>query len=142
MNKKIALVLCLIAILLTFSACDDTIYHWNFLQEYTEVKSIQIINSQHQVVKEIDVSLAEQVFEDVKQLNYKKYGWNLASTSSRCGYLFLITFQNDEYDLIGEYEPAHYVFYEQEQSILSGISWLKCVDSNQFTEMMREYIAI
>ncbi len=107
--KKIAfLSLMFILFSVVFVGCDTKVYHWEFEQPYANVEKIQIIqydtNNKYEVVKELDVSLAEIVFSEIESIDYNRYGWNLKSAGETC---FLILFSNGEYDIISKTEPSH-----------------------------------
>ena len=144
MKKRIALLLSLLIIVtVSLIACDKSIHHWEFAHEYTEVSSIQIMKgSLHttkldftELAKEVDLSLAQQLLDDVQKLKYKKYGWNPAPTMSRCGYIVFINFNNGDRDVIAESEPEH--FLSDEKDI--AFSWLYCPEE-QFTALIQKYL--
>ncbi len=137
MKKIIALCLLLTLVLVPLTACDDTIYHWNFSQEFTEVKSIQIQKSTidgHVVAKELDVSLAPQIWEDVKELEYKKYFPNPTSPFSTCGYIVVIEYNNGDREIISEWEPQ---YVPKDGNAL--LTYLYCPEE-QFTSFIQIYL--
>ena len=136
MKKVVFLLLTFVLLSVVFVGCDTKVYHWEFEQPYANVEEIQIIqydtNNNYEVVKELNVSLAETIFSEIENIDYNRYGWNLASTSEPC---FLIIFSNGEYDIISEKEPSH--FRKDENGELNGYnSWLEC-KNNQFDDLIK-----
>ncbi len=137
MKKIIALCLMLTLVLVPLTACDDTIHHWNFSQEYTEVKNIQIqkkVFHGYEVAKELDVSLAPQIWEDVKELEYKKYGPSPTRPQSACGYIVVIEYNNGDREIISQKEPQ-YVTKDGDERW----SWWRCPEE-QFTSFIQIYL--
>ena len=129
---------------------DPTDYRWEFDQDYTEVKTLMIIEikdlwresqlqtNEFDVLLEIDVSQAKTVFEDVKNLHFHRYGPNLDTPRGKA---ILIVFNNDEYDLITCWAPQHNIYDERlgEISDTGYGAWLYC-DETQFNELLNKYL--
>lgn len=133
--KKIFLLLIFMLLLV---GCNNTIYHWEFNYSYEEVNQIMIIeiidDLDYKEIQEIDLFLAEELYNDIMNIEMKRYGTNLSSLSGKC---FLIIFENGEYDIISKTESKHYKYKNGE--ILGYNSWLYC-DENEFNELINKYL--
>lgn len=156
MKKILTVFLC--ATMLFLSGCNDTdiiyypwdiwnnfwnkVHHWEFEQDYTEVKAIKIIEYpngiSHEciVLKELDVAIANELFKDIEAIDMKKYGPNLWDINGVC---ILIIFNNDNYDIIAQREPEHFRYSSKHGDIVGDISWLKC-DKEQFEALINKYL--
>lgn len=80
--------------------CNNNVYYWEFNYSYEEVDQIKIIEMiddlDYREIQEIDLSLCEQIYNDIMNIEMKRYGTNLSSPSGKC---FLIVFENGEYDI-------------------------------------------
>lgn len=134
--KKIFLLLIFMLLLV---GCNNTIYHWEFNYSYQEVNQIMIIeiidDLDYKEIQEIDLFLAEELYNDIMNIEMKRYGTNLSSLSGKC---FLIVFENGEYDIISKTESKHYKYNNGE--ILGYNSWLYC-DENEFNELINKYLS-
>jgi len=138
--KKIVSLILLLALLSAFiTGCDSEIYHWEFEQPHTNVEKLQIVEvktyKDYDVVKELDVKLAETLFDEIESIDYNRYGWNLMSNTGTC---FLIGFTNGEYDIISKTEPSHHR-YDKDGQLVGYTSWLEC-KNNQFDELLEKYL--
>ena len=133
--KKIFL---LIIFILTLVGCDNNVYYWKFNYQYEEVNKICIIETisefKYHVVQEIDLTLSEEIYNDVMSIEMKRYGPNLYSPSGKC---ILIVFNNGEYDIISQIESKHYKY--KGENIFAYNSWLYC-DENEFNELINKYL--
>lgn len=95
--KKIFLLLIFI---LSLVGCNNNVYYWEFNYSYEEVDQIKIVEMiddlDYREIQEIDLSLSEQIYNDIMNIEMKRYGTNLSSPSGKC---FLIVFENGEYDI-------------------------------------------
>lgn len=121
--------------------CNNNAYHWEFNYNYTEISEIKLITIvksdplEYEVIKEIDLELAEEICDDISSLEMQRYGPNL---SSHFGVGFLIVFNNGEYDLITQKEPSHFKFVD---SKLEGYnSWLY-FDENEFKYLIKKQLS-
>ena len=134
--KKIFLIL---IVLLSLVGCNE-IYHWEFNYSYEEVDQIKIIEMiddlDYREIQEIDLSLYEQIYNDIMNIEMKRYGTNLSSPSGKC---FLIVFENGEYDIISKQESKHFKY--KGEDILAYNSWLYC-NENEFNELINKYLNI
>ncbi len=138
--KKLCLAV-MIAIVLSFTGCvDDTIYHWEFEYEVTDVTEIKIINASgaytYSVEKELNIDFAPELFADIMNLEMKEYGFNLSHPYGLC---FLIRFSSGEYDIISQEEPIHYRY--DGDRILAYSSWL-CCNEAEFDALVNKYLAL
>ena len=89
--KKIFLML---IVLLLLVGCNE-IYHWEFNYSYEEVAQIKIVEMiddlDYREIQEIDLSLYEEIYNDIMNIEMKRYGVNLSSPTGKC---FLIVFEN------------------------------------------------
>ena len=87
--KKIFLML---IFLLSLVGCNE-IYHWEFNYSYEEVAKIKIVEMiddvNYREIQEIDLSLCEEIYNDIMNIEMKRYGPNLSSPLGKC---FLIVF--------------------------------------------------
>ena len=143
--KKILFALLAVMSLL-FSSCETTVYRWEFYQDGSQVDGAYIVNANspedYEIIKEISPKLLNQLMEDIKSIEYKKYGWNLHETNGKC---FVIKFVSGEYDIISWYEPMHFILNDNQgdkalEEELKGImSWLKC-DKEVFDNLIEQYL--
>ena len=138
--KKIFLMLVFIlSLTLSLVGCDNT-YYWEFNYSYEEVDQIKIIemiddiHHRYREIQEIDLSLSKEVYNDIVNIEMKRYGPNLSSPSGKC---FLIVFKNGEYDIISQKESKHFKYNGEE--ILAYNSWLYC-NENEFNELINKYL--
>ena len=80
-NKFFVLLIFFVIILFSLFGCQNKVYYWNFKYDYHDVKEIKIIYMEEEyldyyIVKELDISLAEELLNDIEALPAKKYGWN------------------------------------------------------------------
>lgn len=133
--KKIFLLLIFI---LSLVGCNNNIYYWEFNYSYEEVNQIKIIeitdDLDYREIQEIDLSLTEEIYDDIMNIEMKRYGPNLSSPSGKC---FLIIFENGEYDIISQTESKHFKYNNGE--ILGYNSWLYC-NENEFNELIKKYL--
>ena len=118
---------------------DKNEYHWEFQQSVTEVREIKIIEMQYKenvTLKEIDISQAKNVFEDVQSLTFHRYGPNLVDPHGKA---IMIVFNNSEFDLITCWEPEHYRYDRDDYVIYGHTSWL-CCDETEFNELINKYL--
>ena len=132
--KKIFLLLIFI---LSLVGCNNNVYYWEFNYSYEEVDQIKIIEMiddlDYREIQEIDLSLSEQIYNDIMNIEMKRYGTNLSSPSGKC---FLIVFENGEYDIISQTESKHFKY--DGEDILAYNSWLRC-NENEFNELINKY---
>ena len=123
---------------LTIFGCNRKIYHWEFNHSCEEISQMMIVEMTNdlnfQEIQEIDISLAEKVYNDVINLEMKRYGTNLSSPYGMC---LLIVFKNGEYDIISRRESKHFKYCDGK--ILPYNSWLYC-DGNEFDKLINKYL--
>ncbi|MBQ4273757.1 MAG: hypothetical protein IJB94_02145 [Clostridia bacterium] len=139
--KKIFLMLTFIlSFILSLVGCNNT-YYWEFNYSYEKVDQIKIIeiiddlddDLDYREIQEIDVSLSKELYNDIMNIEMKRYSPNLSSPSGKC---FLIVFENGEYDIISQKESKHFKYNGEE--ILAYNSWLYC-NENEFNELINKY---
>lgn len=139
MKKRLAIFLVLFLVTVSLTACDDSIHHWEFSQQSTEVKSIRIMSQSSEgynvLAKEIDLSNSQALFDDVHKLEYKKYWPNPTSINSSCGYIVVIEYNNGDREIIAEWSPVFVPKGEEE-----GFSWWYCSEE-QFTKFIQKYLS-
>ena len=83
--------------------CVNNTFRWEFLYEFDYVKEIKLIEMydeyNYSVIKEIDITLAEELYIDISSLEMTRYGMNLSAPYGIC---FLVIFENGEYDIISQ----------------------------------------
>ena len=128
----------LLIFILSLVGCNNNVYYWEFNYSYEEVDQIKIIEMiddlDYREIQEIDLSLSEQIYNDIKNIEMKRYGTNLSSLSGKC---FLIVFENGEYDIISQKESKHFKYNGED--ILAYNSWLYC-NENEFNEVIKKYL--
>jgi len=133
--KKIFL---LILFMTQLVRCDNNVYYWEFNYSHEEINKICIVESfgrgDYNIIQEIALSLSEEIYNDVKSIEMKKYWPNF---SDPYGKSILIVFNNGEYDIISLIESKHYKYRGEE--ILAYNSWLEC-DENEFNELINKYL--
>ena len=126
--------------------CDNQIYHWEFEKDYTHVTAIQIIAtpngerfdiSTYIVVKEIDLSYASELMDDIEQIRMRTRGINYVSPSG-LGILFI--FDNGEYDVISHIGASHYR-YDDNSQIQEYSAWL-AANTDDLLDVISKYLAL
>ena len=82
----------------------------------------------------LSIALSKEFYNDIVNIEMKRYGPNLSSPSGKC---FLIVFENGEYDIISQKESKHFKYNGEE--ILAYNSWLYC-NENEFNELINKYL--
>ena len=134
----------LIASFLISGCVDNKIYHWEFEKDYTEVSEILIVEgtflnaySDYTVIKKIKISYADELMNDIRGLELKRYGTNLLHPFGR---FFIIKFNNGEFDVFSRAEPVHCRF-NSDGKLSMFTSWLVC-DADKFDELINKYMEI
>jgi hypothetical protein len=113
------------------------------LSEIAEIKIVNV-DAEHykeletyEVIKEIDLSLAEELCSEIDNIDAKRYTFMREDT---CGTCFLIVYASGEYELISVAEPLHFT-YQGEYNILrpNGSTMLK-FDKEQFNALIDKYL--
>ena len=126
------LILTIIILSLLLVSCVNTPRDWHFAKDLSEIAEIKIVNvdaehykelETYEVIKEIDLSLAEELCSDIDNIDAKRYTFMREDT---CGTCFLIVYAGGEYELISVAEPLHFT-YQGEYNILrpNGSTMLK-----------------
>ena len=135
---QMVIIILFYVVLIVLITSDDTVCYWEFEHEPDEVVSIKIVDfenlSEYEVIKELDLSLVNEVYFDVENLEMHYYGWNLAHPGDIC---FLIEFSNGEADLISCWEPRHLRCEDGKR--VDEISWL-CSNGEDFDSMINKYL--
>ena len=128
----------LLTICFLLCSCDNNVYYWEFNYNYEKVAQLKIIEIidgfEYREVKEIDLSLADELFNDIIDIEMKRYGTNLSSPSGKC---FLIIFENGEYDIISQKESKHFKY--SGEKLLGYNSWLYC-NEEEFNDLIDKYL--
>ena len=128
----------LVILILCLFGCQNAIYYWEFEYSCDQIKEIKIVNivdeSDFSVIKEIDLNLAADIYEDISKLEMQRYGTNLSSPSGKC---FMIVFLNGEYDIISQKESKH--FKHVDSDTIGYNSWLYC-DESEFEALINKYL--
>ena len=110
---------------------------WEFQYEPERVTKIQLVDMidelQYSFIEEIDISCAGQLFSDINNLDWERYGTNLSTPRDIC---FLIVYDSGEYDVVSYYEPKHYRL--ENGTIFAYNSWLRC-DYDDFQALLNKY---
>ena len=144
--KKISILL-LLVLLLSFVSCNQELKYWKFEYNCSEITEIKIINipptlsitSDHKaypIIKQLDLSVSEQLYADIEKLPMKKYGFNLAEPYGNC---FIIVYKNGDFDIISALEPTRFRYDEKYSRLQPYISWLKC-DEEKFNLLIDKYL--
>ena len=83
--KKICLLLLFV---ISLFGCHSDIYYWEFNHDYEEISQIKIIEIidelEFREIKEIDLGLADEIYNDITKLTMKRYGTNLSAPFGKC----------------------------------------------------------
>lgn len=140
------LILTIIIFSLLFVSCVNTPRDWHFAKDLSEIVEIKIVNVEaehyleletYEVLKEIDLSLAEELCSDIDNIDAKRY---IIMREDTCGTCFLIVYAGGEYELISVAEPLHFT-YQGEYNILrpNGSAMLK-FNKEQFDALIDKYL--
>ena len=142
MRKKLLITFCVISVivvLIQVGACFSKKEHWIISQEITSVKEIKIIEAtnayEYEIIAEIDIALAKELYTDIESLEMKKYGFTLSHPYDRC---FLIVFENGEYDIISKRESSRFKYEDGELRCFN--SWLMVHSEKDFDAMIEKYL--
>ena len=115
-----------------------TVYYWEFAQPADQVVKIQIVDAEDEcnytVIKELDAELIPVFYEEVQQIEMKRYGWSL---NGIYGKSFLIMFSNGEYDILSIQEAFHIKYTDG--SPLSYCSKM-LFNEESFDALMQKYL--
>lgn len=139
-QRLVALSFVLLLALLVLSSCG--VSHWEFSQDVSNVRSIQVLTNDFKVVRDVDISKAQEIYDEVTKLEYRRYFPSLDESRSTCGYMLLITFSNGTSDLIAEREPESngIIQGQPDKLYFNGyISFLWC-EEESFTKFIKHYI--
>ena len=140
------LILTIIILSLLLASCVNTPRDWYFAKDCSEIVEIKIVNVEaehyleletYEVLKEIDLSLAEELCSDIDNIDAKRYNF---MREHPCGTCFLIVYAGGEYELISVSEPLHFI-YSGELFGPSTSTWLK-FDKEQFDALIDKYLNI
>ena len=141
---KVLFNIVLILLSLFCVGCDSEVCHWVFNQEKTQIEAIYIVEAespyQYEIIRELSPISYDIFMDDIKNLEYKRYRYNLHTTNGLC---FVVMYKNGEYDIISYYEPQHVVVVgineESGSRRYDGkISWLKC-EKSIFDSLIDKY---
>jgi hypothetical protein len=141
------IVLCLVVIL---SGCGDkTIYHWEFDQDYTCVKKIQIVYipsyespdlcdvESYIVVKNIDFSYFQTIYTEINQMKMED---NRDPLGMPYNLSFLVVFENGELDIINDYACVSVKYNEDNELTLR--TGLMTADKIEFEQIIIKYLTL
>ena len=111
--KKAIMILSLIIVLLPLVSCERETIYWDFEYDYTDIKQIKIAycenSTEHYTIKDIDISLAEEVYNDIKSLKMQHI-----APKSISGQAIIIIYNDGNYDVISKDScKARYDRYEE-----------------------------
>ena len=132
-----------LAMVLLLVSCQQKPRYWEFERNFSEVTEIKIVDvsaghyysKDYEIIKELDIGLVEELYNDIEAFEMKKYGTNLKTPRGKC---FMIVFANGEYDLISEVEPKRFR-YDENGNLQAYNSWLKS-DTEAFAELIDKYL--
>ena len=130
----------LFCVVILCSGCkDNTIYHWEFEKDASCVTKIEIVEAKNEyrytVIQELDLDVIEQLYGDIVNLEMTKYGGNLSHPSGKC---FVISFENNEYDIISVRESKR-MRYDEDDNFIGYNSRFKC-NEEQFEALIEKYM--
>ncbi len=139
--KRLFAILCLMCLCIPLASCDNKTYYWEFSQESSQVEALYIVEAgglyEYEIIKEIPIEKKKEVFDDIKEIAYKKYGTNLVTTRGWC---FVIKYKNEDYDIISYIEPEKVVKTDESDTGWdSRISWYKC-DRGELYDVIIKYL--
>ena len=143
LRLSLLLILMLSLLLIVFTGCKKTIYHWNIEKSIDEIASIEIVNIDSEssriteIVCEIDQEFYKEMIDDIESLDITKYGWNLCPPF---GMSVKITFNDGNVDIISLWESRHVGVMETDK-VGGYISWLH-IDSNQYDAFIKKWLNI
>ncbi|MBE6592835.1 MAG: hypothetical protein E7642_02440 [Ruminococcaceae bacterium] len=144
MKRFLILTITILSLLLV--SCTNTPRDWHFAKDLSEIAEIKIVNvdaehykelETYEVIKEIDLSLAEELCSEIDNIDAKRYNFMREDT---CGTCFLIVYAGGEYELISVSEPLHFI-YSSDGKMLGpkSATWLK-FDKEQFNALIDKYL--
>lgn len=140
--RKIIILLITLVLCLTSCTFSSKTYTWEFAQDISCVAEIKIIDAtseySYSVIQDIDIELADELYNDIKSLEMKRYGTNLSKPYGLC---FLVVFENGEYDIVALKESKSYKYNEEYDKIMAAYnSWLLCCNQEDFDALINKYL--
>ena len=146
MKKITSIILVLVCIFLFVGCTEPEVYYWEFEKDFSEISEMKIIvtpygerfqNDTYNVVKEIDLSYASELYKDVTSISMTKYTGSLGTPTGLC---IMIKFKNGDFDLIASRESKHYQ-YREDGTYDAYSSWLVS-NRDEFYPIITKYISI
>jgi len=146
LSLLISLILICCLVFALFGCEREETYYWEFEKDYTQVTEIKIVVPPNgeifelktcKVIKEIDVSYAAELMEDVEGISMKDHSGSLITPRKLS---VLIMFDNGEYDVISRIGSSHYK-YDKDGMIQGYASWL-AADADDFFNVISYYLAL
>lgn len=139
--KKAIMILSLIIVLLPLVSCNYKTKYWEFEYDYTDIKEIKIAycesSKEYYTIKNIDISLAEEVYNDIKSLEMKSHGINRVEPR---GQSFIIIYNDGNYDVIADNE-CNIVRYDEDKGRLGSYStYLKPKNREDLYLLIEKYL--
>lgn len=110
---------------------------WEFQYEAERVTQVKLVEMytewKYSVIQELDIGSVSDLFSDIRALNWRRYGPNLAIPRGIC---ILFMYDNGEYDIVSYREPKHYRM--EEGGVQPFNSWL-CCDQEAFEAIVSKY---
>ncbi len=146
MKRIIASVL-LFTMTFFFEGCyldKKNVRYFEMAQGYENVSEILIVQagldywSNCTVLKHVDISVAEKLFNELENFPLHKYGTNMSYPVDRC---FIIIYENGEADVFSKCEPHHWK-YDKDGNLQGTISWLCVIDEdiNKYDNIVDYYM--
>lgn len=146
MKKTLSLILMCCLALVLFGCQSEKTYYWKFEKDVSRVTEIKIVVSPNgenfelntcKVIKEIDVSYAAELMDDVEEISMRNHLGSLIVPSGLC---ILFMFDNGEYDVIARVGSSHYK-YDEDGKIQEYTSWFSA-DADDFYNVITYYLAL
>ena len=136
-------IICVISLILSIlccfmTACCRKIYYWEVSQGIENISKIEIVEIEGDKVKsikyEVEPIYYEEVIDDVQSLPAHKYFGSLVGAR---GNAIKITFKDDKFDIIAQYDALHVIDYSSEY--LSGETQHYYYDKEDFEQLIEKW---
>ena len=111
---------------------------WEFQYEVERVTQIKLVDMhtewEYSVIQELEIGSASDLFSDIRTLNWRRYGPNLATPRGIC---ILFLYDNGEYDIVSYHEPKH---YRIKDGVVQPFNTWLCCDQEAFEAIVNKYL--
>ena len=128
----------------SFGGCDANVYYWEFDQEISNITSVSLVEIDpngdgltYSVVKNLNINLAQGLYDDIQCLEMTKYGFNLKHPIDLS---IVIVYANGEYEIISSVASTKFR-YNSDEELRAHISWFE-FNREEFDSLVEKYMSL